>query len=176
MPPQPPPRKSSAKPLLIVLGVVAVIGLVVGGVFLFNLGNGPNSTAAGTSTTHAPTGTTTHSAPSSGSSSSGGAPSSSPKALANAFVAAVNSHNADAALPLVCAKDRDNYATTAQNANSIFNPANNAHMALNTVSQSDGTHASAKVHSEGTLGGKPQSQDGTINMVQQNGGWAICSS
>jgi hypothetical protein len=166
-----PPRKPSyAKPLLILLGVLVVSGLAVGGVVWFDTANAQQHTTASTGTS------TTHSAPSAGGSGSGGAPSSSPKALAMAFVNAVNTHDADAALTLVCAKDHDTWAKSADGPKSVFNPANSARMEFKSVAQSDSTHAAAKVHTKGTIDGQPHDQDGTLTMLQQNGSWSICSS
>lgn len=169
LPPR-PPRKSTGKVLLIVLGVVVVPLLVFGGVVWWVWSNPqPRTTAsAGTSTTH--------SAPSAGGSGSSGAPSSSPKALAMAFINAVNTHDADTALTLVCAKDHDTYAKSANGPKSVFNPNNDARMEFKSVAQSDSTHAAAKVHTKGTIDGQPHDQDGTLTMLQQNGSWTVCNS
>jgi hypothetical protein len=176
MPPQ-PPRKPNAKPLLIVLGVIVVSGLAFGGMVWFdNTSAQQHSTSAGTSTTHAPAGTTTHSAPSSGSSSgSGGGAPSEAKAVADRFVAAVNKHDADAAVQLVCAADRDEYAKVAAAPNSVFDPSTNSHMELQSIAQADSTHATAKIHTVGTKGGEQKSQDATLLVTKQAGGWFVCN-
>jgi hypothetical protein len=175
-----PPRKpSSARTLLIVLGVVVVAGLALGGMVWFNATNAPKDTtvAVGTSTTHAPASTTTHSAPSSGnSSSSGGSTPSEAKAVADRFVAAVNQHDADAAVQLVCPADRDEYSKVSAAPNSVFDPSTNSHMELTSIAGTDSTHATAKIHTVGTKNGEQKSQDATMLITKQSGGWFVCNT
>lgn len=186
MPPQPPPRSNSSRTILIVLGVVVVVGLGLGGIVWFNNANAPRDTTAsvGTSTTRTPAPTTSHSSPTtsrtkstgSGSGSSGGSASSDAKTVADSFIAAVNNRDADAATRLVCPADRDEYAKTAASPHSVFDPATNSHMELTSLSQTDSTHAAANVHTEGTLNGEHRSQDATVVISKQSGGWFVCNS
>jgi hypothetical protein len=183
MPPQ-PPRPNNTRTILIVLGVVVVVGLGMGGIVWFNNANAPQDTtvSVGASSTHTPAPTTTHSSPTtsgtkssgSGSGGSGGTVSGEVRTVANGFIAAVNKHDANAAVQYVCAADKDNYAKTAASPNSVFDPNTNSHMELTSLAQTDSTHAAAKVRTEGTLNGEHRSQDATVPMAKQSGGWFVC--
>jgi hypothetical protein len=183
LPPQPPRKNNQGKVLLIVLGVAVVFGLAMGGIVWFNASNAPRNTtvSVGTSSTRTPAPTTSgHSSPTGSTGSPGtgsggsGTTASSPQALANSFVAAVNSHDLNSALALVCSTDRDGYAKAAQGPNSIFNPAAAVTMTLKGVQQTDSSHAGATVHTEGTLNGAAKSQDSNVPLVMRDGGWTVC--
>lgn len=178
-----PPRSNVGKVVAIMAGAVVLLGLAIGGVVWFNAANASQTTVSvATSTTHRPSTTTSHRTPSTTRSNpgggtgsgGGGAPAGSPQALADAFAAAVNHHDVSGAVALVCATDRDGYQKVAQSSNSIFGPNAQVTMTVKGVQQSDSTHASASMHTEGTVNGEPGSKDTSLPMVQQGGNWAVC--
>ena len=96
--------------------------------------------------------------------------------MADRFVAAVNQRDANAATQLVCAADRDEYAKVATAPNSVFDPNINTHMELTSIAATDSTHATAKIHTVGTKNGEQRSQDATVLITKQSGGWFVCNS
>ncbi|QUQ63337.1 hypothetical protein [Kutzneria sp. CA-103260] len=180
MPPRPP--RGKAPVVLIVVGVVAVFGLIIGGMVWFAETNAHTTVSVATSTrstaptTSGRTSSTTRSpgTSSGGTGSTGGAATSSPQALANAFVAAVNNHDAKSAIALVCDTDRDGYTKAAQSPTSIFGPNAQVTMTVSDIQQTDSTHAGATLHTEGTVNGTPGSKTSGLPMVQLNGIWTVC--
>jgi len=177
MPPKPP--RNNTPVVLIVVGVVAVLGLLVGGVVWFFATNSHTTVSVGTSTARTPAPTTSHRTPSTSAGSPGtgsgasGAGKATPEDVQAAYVTAVNGHSAKDALALTCPKSHDELAAAINGSENIFSPEAQVVATPGKLTKS-GASADMSGHYSGSLHGKAIDRDWTLPLEQMSGRWYLC--